>query len=171
MISHAHVLCIIYLFWCFPSTCYLRFEKDERYRSRAYQRVAVIREFLYPQTLNIYTRTCNKIFQAVIKTPSIGSGRFIIVAPFSPGQVFNRSRSSHFHLVHINSPNIRYKSAQNNHSQSVKLPLYCFTPTVSRIEGGSIDFITFRFSRRCVTPRYYFFLSQLSQLSKPFYSS
>lgn len=131
MISHAHVLCIIYLFWWFPSTCYLRFEKDERYRSRAYQRVAVIREFLYPQTLNIYTHTCNKIFQAVIKTPSIGSGRFIIVAPFSPGQVFNRSRSSHFHLVHINSPNIRYKSAQNNHSQSVKLPLYCFTPTVS----------------------------------------
>lgn len=91
--------------------------------SRRYSRISL--------SSNIYTRTCNKIFQAVIKTPSIGSGRFIIVAPFSPGQVFNRSRSSHFHLVHINSPNIRYKSAQNNHSQSVKLPLYCFTPTVS----------------------------------------
>lgn len=100
---------------------------------------------------------------------SSSSVRFHRRTTFQPVTIlaFSRPRD----LVHINNPNIRYKSAQRcaqqpHNKQCWKLPLYRFP--YRRIPLGSKDFITFL----CVISRLQLvdiIFSQLWQLSKPLF--
>lgn len=171
MASHAHVLCIMYLFSWFPSMRYLRWIRKEW--------TIPMREILYPQTLNIYIVQYNKIskhhvFHPIIKTrvsvpaDSSSSVRFHL-DEFSTGhdpRIFTRD------LVHINNPNIRYKSARCTEQpqpeenfpfiallRSLLLPLSIREPKEDPLILSWSQFSIFSI------------FSQLSQLSKRFYSS